>query len=232
MYYMRDSDFKEADMAQWDSRKEDNWKKFKFNQPYAKGLKRLSEEILGKTDFDPATLWQWGTMQGMAVIQILKDCEKEFGARGQQVVSGALHKIGYDMVKQTYAGLEKPKDLSEAELVSFFTTVVNTIYYASTENPRIDTEDKISFDITWCPHQDHYSAFDCRVQRYLVQGMLDAMQDIGWISPDWQVKFTCTIPAGADVCTFVLWRASGQEKADWELYTRRLEDRALKDSGR
>ncbi len=216
-------------MAHWDSRKEANWQKFKFNQPYAKGLKRLKEDVLGKTDFDPATLWQWGTMQGMSIIQILKDCEKEFGEKGQQVVSGALRKVGYDMVKQTYAGIAKPAGQSEAELISFFVTVINTIYYASLEEPRIDSPDRISFDITWCPHQDHYSAFDCRVQRYLVQGMLDAMMDSGWVSKDWQVKFTCTIPAGAKVCTFVLWRASAQEKAEWEMYTRRLEQRALKE---
>ena len=114
-------------------------------------------------------------------------------------------------------------------MVSFFTTVVNRIVYASLEDPRIDAADRISFDILWCPHQDQYSAFDCRVQRYLVQGMLDAIQDKGWVSPDWQVKFTCTIPSGAKVCTFVLWKASGQEKAEWELYTEKLEQKALKE---
>jgi hypothetical protein len=59
--------------------------------------------------------------------------------------------------------------------------------------------------------------------------MLDALFETGWISPGWQVKFTCTIPAGAKVCTFVLWRATGQEQAEWESYTRRLEQKALKD---
>jgi len=52
-------------MAHWEHRDEAKWKDFEFNQPYAKGLKRLKEEVLAKTDFDPATLWQWGTMQGM-----------------------------------------------------------------------------------------------------------------------------------------------------------------------
>jgi hypothetical protein len=229
---MQDSDFKGAAMAHWNSRKEENWKKFKFNQPYARGLKRLKGEIIGKTDFDPATLWQWGTMQGMAIIEILKDCEKEFGEKGQQVISGALSKVGYDIVQQTYAGIDKPEGLSEAEIISFFATVLNTIYYSSLENPRIDSPDRVSFDITWCPHQDHYAAFDCRVQRYLVQGMLPALMDKGWVSKDWQAKFTCTIPAGAGVCTFVLWRASGLDKSEWELYSKRLEGRALKESGK
>jgi len=66
-------------MAHWEHRPEPRWKEFRFNQPYAKGLARLREEVLGKTDFDPATLWQWGTMQAMAVIEILKAAEAELG---------------------------------------------------------------------------------------------------------------------------------------------------------
>jgi hypothetical protein len=163
----------------------------------------------------------------MSVIQILKDCEQEFGERGQQVVNKSLRKIGHDVGSQLFAGVPKPEGLSEAEIVSFFTTLVNRIVYASLEDPRIDAEDRISFDILWCPHQDQYSAFDCRVQRYLVQGMLDAVQEKGWVSPDWQVKFTCTIPSGARVCTFILWKASGAEKAEWESYTKKLEQKAL-----
>ena len=146
-------------MPHWDSRKEGNWGKFPFNQPYAKGLKRLKEDVMGKTDFDPAVLFQWGTMQAMAVIQILKDCEKEFGEKGQQLVSNSLRRIGYDMVKQTYTGLPKPEGFSEAEIVSFFATVVNTIYYASLEtfsvkysriglqSPMIDTLDLTNLSI-------------------------------------------------------------------------------------
>jgi len=217
-------------MAHWEHRKEINWAKFVFNQPYQAGLSRLKAEVLGKTDFDPATLWQWGTMQAMAVIQILKDCEKEFGDQGQQLVGRSLRSVGHDVGTQLFAGLKQPQGLSEAELVSFFATVVNRIVYASLEAPRIDAADRISFDIIWCPHQDHYSAFDCRVQRYLVQGMLDALFETGWISSNWQVKFTCTIPAGARVCTFTLWKATGSEKAEWELYTKKLEQRALKDA--
>ncbi len=60
-------------MAHWQHRSEPKWQTFQFNQPYAKGLKRLKEDVLAKTDFDPATLWQWGTMQAMALIEILED---------------------------------------------------------------------------------------------------------------------------------------------------------------
>ena len=87
-------------MAHWEHRKEEGWKRFQFNQPFAKGLRRLKEDVLAKTDFDPATLWQWGTMQAMAVLQILKDCEEKFGEAGQKVVMEALRKIGYETARQ------------------------------------------------------------------------------------------------------------------------------------
>ena len=213
-------------MAHWDRRREENWKRFRFNQPYEKGLKRLRSEVLGKADFDPCVLWQWGTMQAMAVISILKDSEKAFGREGQRVVGEALRRVGLDVGRQMLSGVEKPEGLSEAELVSFYATAVNCIAYASIEDPSIDSEDHVSFDILWCPHQDHYGAFDCRVQRYFVQGMLDAANELGWAGR-WQVRFTKTIPAGADTCSFELWRAGEAEAAEWAEYTAKLEEKAL-----
>ena len=40
-------------MAHWEHRDEPRWRDFRFNQPYAKGLARLEDEVLAKTDFDP-----------------------------------------------------------------------------------------------------------------------------------------------------------------------------------
>lgn len=213
-------------MTHWEHRDEESWKGFGFGQPYEKGLERLKREVLEKTDFDPCVLWQWGTMQAMAVLEILKDCEREFGERGQEVVREAVRKVGLDVGRQIMAGMQIPEGLSDAELVSFFTTVVNRIAYASLEEPSIESPDHVSFHILWCPHQDHYGAFDCRVQRYFVQGMLDAAGEFGW-PPGWQVRFTRTIPAGAGTCHFVVWRASAEEKAAWEAYTEQLEKKAL-----
>lgn len=213
-------------MAHWENRPEANWKKFKFNQPYEKGLKRLKEEVLAKTDFDPATLWQWGTMQAMAVIRILKDVEAAFGAKGQEVVGESIRKIGLDIGRQIVKGFTRPEGVSDEELLSFYATVINRIAYASLEDPKIDGEGKVSFHIVWCPHQDHYKAFDCRVQRYFVQGMMDAMRELGE-DQGWQVKFTQTIPAGAETCHFEIWKATQQEKAEWAMYTEALEKRAL-----
>lgn len=213
-------------MAHWDHRPEASWKEFHFNQPYAKGLKRLRDEVLAKTDFDPATLWQWGTMQAMAVIEILKSAEARFGAEGQALVFDALRRIGLDVGRQILQGVKPPEGATVSELVSFYATVVNRIAYASLEEPRVDGPDRVSFDIVWCPHQDHYGAFDCRVQRYLVQGMMDALEE--WAGPiGFEVRFDTTIPAGAPTCHFTLWKGSAEEKDAWARYTRELEKKAL-----
>src|SRR5580704_3347017 len=92
-----------ARMAHWENRPEAKWRDFQFNQPYAKGLAKV-REVLATTDFDPATLWQWGTMQAMALIEVLKSCEATFGEAGQKVVYGALEKVGLDVGRQILAG--------------------------------------------------------------------------------------------------------------------------------
>jgi hypothetical protein len=213
-------------MAHWEHRPEPKWGGFKFNQPYAKGLKRLKEDVLGKTDFDPATLWQWGTMQAMALIEVLKTCEATFGAEGQKAVFSALRKIGEDVGRQILAGTKMPESLTEAEFLSFYATVINRIVYASLEDPKIDGPDKVSFHILWCPHQDHYAAFDCRVQRYFVQGMLDAAKEyLG--SFGFQLRFDRTTPAGAETCHFTFWKSTQGEQAEWMERTRSLERKAL-----
>lgn len=218
-------------MAHWEHRPEAKWQEFQFNQPYAKGLKRLREEVLAKTDFDPATLWQWGTMQAMALIEVLKTCEAAFGAEGQKAVFAALRKIGLDVGRQILRGTQVPAGMTEAEFLSFYVTVINRIAYASLEDPRIDSGEQVSFHILWCPHQDHYGAFDCRVQRYFVQGMLEAAREF-WGSLGFQVRFDYTIPAGAETCHFTLWKAAEGEKTQWLEYTETLERKALEHAKR
>ncbi|KAF0250157.1 MAG: hypothetical protein FD167_444 [bacterium] len=213
-------------MAHWENRPEESWKTFQFNQPYEKGLKRLKEEVLAKTDFDPATLWQWGTMQAMAIIEILKDCEEQFGAEGQKLVCKALHKIGLDIGQQILKNTKKPENMSEAEFISYYATVINRIVYASLEDPKIDGNNQVSFDILWCPHQDHYQAFDCRVQRYLVQGMLEALSEFGE-AENFQVRFDSTIPAGASTCHFTIWKTDSETGVAWQQHTQQMELKAI-----
>ena len=214
-------------MAHWENRPEASWKKFRFNQPYAAGLKRLNEEVLTKTDFDPAALWQWGTMQATAVIEVLKACERAFGREGQQVVAETLHRVGLDIGRQILKGTTKPGGMSDTEFMSFYATVINRIVYASLEKPCIDGTDKVSFDILWCPHQDYYRAFDCRVQRYFVQGMIDAVKEFFGKDKGFEVRFDSTIPSGAKTCHFTIWRSEGSEKDEWARLTEMLDEKAL-----
>ena len=165
-------------------------------------------------------------MQAMALVEILEQCEARMGADGQELVQKALHKIGLDVGRQILDGADIPEDLTEAEFVSFYATVINRIVYASLEAPKIDGADKVSFDIVWCPHQDHYGAFDCRIQRYLVQGMLDAAQEVARFR-GWAVRFDTTIPSGAETCHFTLWKATGEEAEAWGHTTKLLEAKAL-----
>ena len=120
-----------------------------------------------------------------------------------------------------------PRDLTEAEFCSFYATVINRIAYASLEAPKIDGENQVSFDIVWCPHQDHYQAFDCRVQRYFVQGMIDAAQELGG-RMGFEVRFDSTIPSGAETCHFTLWKSEGGEAdTKWQALTKLLDAKAL-----
>jgi len=217
---------KSAGMPHWNSRTEPRWKDFKFNQPYAKGLARLKNDVLGKTNFDPATLWQWGTMQAMALVGVLEAAEEKFGAEGQKLVGESISKIGLDVGRQILAGIEIPAEMTEAEFFSFYATVINRIAYASLEAPKIDDAGKVTFDILWCPHQDHYKAMDCRIQRYFVRGMIEAARE-KCLPQGWQVKFDSTIPAGAKTCHFTLWNATEAEAAEWNKYTSLLEAKAL-----
>lgn len=214
-------------MAHWEHREEAGWGRVRFRQPYAKGLKRLREEVLAKTDFDPATLWQWGTMQARALIEVLKAAERQFGEAGQKLVYEALRKVGLEIGRQILAETEVPPDMGPAEFLSYYATVANRVAYASLEEARIEGPDKASFDIIWCPHQDCYRPFDCRIQRYLVQGMIDAARE-KFPDRDWfQVRFDSTIPAGAPTCHFTLWRATPEENEAWEAYTHLINEKAL-----
>jgi hypothetical protein len=122
--------------------------------------------------------------------------------------------------------VEKPSGVEPIEMISAFASWINREIYASPEDPRIKDADHCSFDILWCPHQDSYRAFDCRVQRYLVQGMIVAMRE-KFPQADFQVRFTQTIPAGGKVCSFEISRKKPGEKDDWENYSGLLAKKAL-----
>lgn len=215
--------------SHWQTRPEKNWQTFQYNQPYAKGLANV-KKVLAETNFDPATLWQWGTMQAMALIEILKTAEKTFGAEGQKLVLDALKKIGHDIGTQILAGTTIDAETDTNEWISFYATVINRIAYASLETPVAQGEE-INFHIDYCPHQDMYAAMDCRVQRYFVQGMIDAAREFAKAQGRddiYDVMFKTTIPNGYDTCFFKIEKGDAASAERWARYTEILEKKNLK----
>ena len=209
------------------SRKEAMWNKTKLGEPFKKALERFRRDVIPRSDFDPTSLLQFGLFMSMAVITILQDVEKKLGDKGQKVVIDALIKTGYTMGKQILEDIQIPPEISDIELMSFLATIVNTQAWTSIEDPRIDNSEQCSFDILWCPLQDVYKAFDCRVQRYLVQGIINAFKDSGVLQHEYQVEFKTTIPAGAKTCLFHITKKNPNEKDKWEEYSKELEKKAL-----
>ena len=203
--------------------------KVRFSYPYSAAGEKCMKEALSRDDYDPVSLFRWGNMLAMSVLGMLTAAEERFGEEGQRAMIEALRDVGYDIGCQMLDGITVPEDVTPIEFISSFASWINREIYASPEAPRIEDEDHCSFDILWCPHQDSYRAFDCRVQRYLVQGMIDAVKE-KYPQYDFQVRFSRTIPAGADVCTFEIWRGKKGEVDDWETYSASLAKKALEKS--
>ncbi len=210
-------------------RKEASWKKIKdqFKEPYKVATDRFRKEVLPRPDFDPATFFQFSIFMAKALLQMLEDVEENFGPEGQKICNASLIKVGRDMADEMFGGIEIPPDFSTIELVSYIATKVNTVSWTSIEDPRIIDEDKCEFDIIWCPLEDVYRAFDCRIQRYLVQGILDRVRELH-PSVDFNVEFLSTIPAGAKTCKFQIARKQPGSPDKWSRYSEMLEQRALK----
>jgi len=194
--------------------------------PYPAAVENLRKAMEGRPDFDPATLLVWGTMQATAVLNILKAAEEAFGEAGQELVRRAVNRAGYEAMRGLLENSSFPENIPEIELVSYIVTGINTVLYASLERPRIESGDRCAFDILWCPHQDRYTAFDCRIQRFFVEGMFDALADAGMGRVTARVEKL--IPRGAECCHFVVERlGDAGGKNPWHAYSEELMKRAL-----
>jgi hypothetical protein len=205
--------------------------KMKFSYPFQDAGERCKREALSREDYDPAALFRWGNMLGLAVLKMLKAAEREFGEAGQAAMIEALVEVGREVGRQMLDNVVVPPDVEPIEFISAYASWINREIYASPEDPRIEDPGHCSFDILWCPHQDSYRAFDCRVQRYLVQGMIEAARE-KFSGLDFQVKVVKTIPSGSPVCTFELWQKKPGDKDDWENYSASLAKKALQKSGK
>lgn len=210
-------------------REEESYTGVKLGTPYEKAVENFRLAIQGREDFDPTVLFVWGTMQANAVLNVLKLAEETFGEAGQAMVRKAVNKAGYEAADGLLKNSTFPDHLTDMERISYVVTGINCVLYASLEKPWITSESRCEFDILWCPHQDTYTAFDCRVQRYFVEGMIEAMEahGIGTAIP----MVDKLIPKGADCCHFVVDRveADGTENP-WHTYSDQLAKRALEKS--
>lgn len=179
----------------------------KIKKAFEKAGENLKAKLEQNPDFDPLALFEWGSAMGMAVLELLKAVEQKFGQEGQQLCREVLVETGRKITAEALKEAEIPPEMTPVELVSLMATWVNTRFYASMEDPRIINDGECNFDILWCPHQDIYRPFDCRVQRYFVQGILDAAKEKG-IWQDFNVEVKSLIPAGSETCHFRIWKAS------------------------
>ncbi len=208
-------------------RKEEGYSGVSLGTPYGEAVKSFRQAVNGRDDFDPAVLFVWGTMQAKAVLNILKSVEETFGEAGQDLVRKAINKAGYEAGEGLLENSTFPEDLDEVELMSYIVTGINTVLYASLEKPWITSESRCAFDILWCPHQDIYTAFDCRVQRYFVEGMIQAMEDKAGVRA--YPLLHKLIPRGADCCHFSVDKIEDDgDRHPWHAYSDELGQRAMK----
>ena len=212
-------------------REEPSYRAVRLGTPYPEAVAQFRKATAGRADFDPAAVFVWGTMQAAAVLNLLKAAEEAFGEAGQRMVRQALNRAGYEAMEGLLRNSSFPPDLDDVEFVSYAVTGINTVLYASLEKPSIVSGDRCEFDILWCPHQDRYTAFDCRVQRFFVEGMLHALEQRG------KGRFTAwverLIPRGAQCCHFVVERrGDGEGRSPWHAYSDELSRRALEKLGR
>jgi hypothetical protein len=200
--------------------------------PFARAVENFRQQALARPDYDPARLFVWAQMQATCVVEMLKEVEARLGEEGQRACIDALERVGRRVAEESLAEAQVPDDLSPLEMGSLWCTWINEVLYASVEEPCIEGEDAFSFDILYCPHQDTYSADDCRVQRYLVQGMGQGSAGklrAGVVGGDLNAAFTKIMPAGAPTCHFRVWRRKRDEEPDaWRQYSDRLAERALR----
>ncbi|MGZ4206641.1 MAG: hypothetical protein ACXVQ6_01955 [Actinomycetota bacterium] len=210
-----------AESLPWGGRRE----RLPLRWPFAAAVEGFRSKALANPDYDAASTFVWGQMMAVGLIEALKAVEERFGAEGHYVFRGALARTGDRIVAEMTEGVDAPPDATPQEITSLIASWINEVCYASIEKPRV-TDEGADFDIHYCPHEDVYGAFDCRVQRYYVEGMIAAARrQFG--SSMFDVRFTSTIPSGSHVCHFDMFPKGDEATDAWNDYSERLRARAL-----
>ena len=194
--------------------------------PFEKAVENFRITCLSRDDYDPATTFVWGQMMALAVLRLLEAVEEHFGAEGQEICRGAINEVGKDAFLQMASGVEIPSDISNIEVASLIGSWINEVLYASIEEAFIGSEDEAGFHILYCPHQDIYRPFDCRVQRYFVEGVMQAARDLWEQRGNFDAFFRYSIPQGYDTCLFEMKPREGDEDP-WRQYSEELQRHAL-----
>jgi len=71
-----------------------------------------------------------------------------------------------------------------------------------------------------------YRPFDCRVQRYFVEGIMQAARELWGERGKFDIFFRYSIPQGHDTCLFEMKTGRGETDA-WRQYSEELQRRAL-----
>ena len=210
-----------AESLPWGGRRE----RLPLNWPFAEAVEGYRRKALGNPAYDPASTFVWGQMMAVGLIEALKAVEERFGADGHDVFREALARVGDRIVDEMVEGVDPPPDATAPEIASLLASWINEVCYASIEDPRVG-EGGADFDIHYCPHEDVYGAFDCRVQRYYVEGMIAAGRRRFGASI-FDVSFQSTIPSGGRTCHFDLFPKADASTDVWNEYSDRLRQRAL-----
>ncbi|MFA5889587.1 MAG: hypothetical protein WDA27_01325 [Actinomycetota bacterium] len=214
-----------AETLPWGGRRD----RLPLEWPFADAVEGFRAKALANPEYDPASTFVWGQMMAVSLIGMLVGIEERFGAEGHDVARAALRDVGARIAGEMLAGVEVPADASAAEIASLFASWINEVCYASIERPDVDG-DRAGFDIHYCPHEDVYGAFDCRVQRYLVEGMLEAGREL-FGERGFDVAFATTIPSGSATCHFDIFPGRAPGADVWNDYSEHLRRRALKRAG-
>ena len=196
----------------------------KEDNPLSQPEKGFTRRALNKGGYDPRSVLRWGQMMAISLLEVVKAVERRFGEEGQKVCIEALVKVGRQIGKGILEAATIPEGLSEIEKISFLASWVNRNVYASPDVPKIISDKECTFDILWCPHQDIYTARDCRIQRYLVEGILDSFN-----AKDYNIEVTKLIPMGDDTCHFRIWKKEKDEEDVWRTHSRTLAKREIQE---
>jgi len=196
----------------------------KEDNPLSQPEKGFTRRALNKGGYDPRSVLRWGQMMAISLLEVVKAVEKRFGEEGQKVCFETLVNVGRQVGKDILDTAVIPKGLSEIETISFLASWVNRNVYASPDVQRIISNEECEFDILWCPHQDIYTARDCRIQRYIVEGILDSFN-----AKDYNIEVTKLIPMGDDTCRFRIWKKKGGEEDAWRALSKVLAKRELQE---